>query len=82
VYEAYNGEIYYMKYNPSQRWYFLGQQKPSEVAIFTSFVSDPGDIAKFCPHVSFSDPRAPPGCEKRESVEVRAIVLRPKSDTI
>ncbi|KAK7422004.1 hypothetical protein QQZ08_009725 [Neonectria magnoliae] len=82
VYETYNGEIYYMKHNPAQKWYYLNHQKPSEVAIFTSFISDPGEDAKFCPHVSFQDKTAPAGCHKRESVEVRAIILRRKRSDV
>jgi len=36
---SYIGEIYYLKYRASQRWYWLSRQKPDELAIFVSFDS-------------------------------------------
>jgi len=37
---SYVGEIYYVKHNPVQRWYFLDKQQPEEMTIFVSFDSE------------------------------------------
>lgn len=36
------GEVYHVKFNENQRWYWLSDQKPDEVSIFTSWDSDAG----------------------------------------
>lgn len=44
----YVGEVYYMKYNSAQRWYWLSQQTPDELSLFMSYDSDPGEGEATC----------------------------------
>jgi len=48
VIPEYAGEIYYLKYNPDHRWYWLSKQTPDEVFMFTSYdsyaIRDGGEI--------------------------------------
>jgi hypothetical protein len=37
---AYIGEVYYIRHNTNQRWYWLQGMNPSEVAVFVSFDSE------------------------------------------
>ena len=48
----YVGEVYYMKYNCDQKWYWLSQQTPDELSLFMSYDSDPGEGGAACktPH--------------------------------
>lgn len=39
VSEQYAGEVYYVRYGPQQRWYWMSQQDVSEVALFLSYDS-------------------------------------------
>ena len=41
------GEVYYVKYNPSQWWYWFSKQRRDEVWMFSSFDSD-GDYFSSC----------------------------------
>jgi hypothetical protein len=36
-------EIYSVRYNPGQKWYWLSRQRPDEMAIFVVFDSHPPD---------------------------------------
>ncbi len=40
------GELYYVKYNPNQRWYWLEKMKPSEPFVMAMYDSHGGDDAK------------------------------------
>lgn len=44
----YIGEVYYMKYNCDQKWYWLSQQMPDELSLFMSYDSDPGEGGAAC----------------------------------
>jgi hypothetical protein len=39
VIPEYAGEIYYLKHNQNHRWYWLSEQTPEEVFMFTSYDS-------------------------------------------
>jgi len=69
------GEVYYLRHNEAQRWYWLDKQKNSEPFIFLMYDTMSGKQARFCPHVSFANPRAPADAEVRASVETRSIVI-------
>ncbi|KAF8852499.1 hypothetical protein BDZ45DRAFT_678294 [Acephala macrosclerotiorum] len=75
VMSSYVGEVYLMKYHAKQRWYWLTQQTPCEMSVFTSFDSDKKNSASFVPHASFKDPSAPENAPARQSIEARYIVL-------
>ncbi|KAH6714498.1 hypothetical protein BKA61DRAFT_655958 [Leptodontidium sp. MPI-SDFR-AT-0119] len=69
-------EIFQLKFNPAQKWYWLSNQKPDEVSVFIQFDSHPPSSGlNFIPHVTFSDPNTPAGAKPRESIETRSIVF-------
>lgn len=37
------GELYHLRYNCNQKWYYLSRQQPDEMTIFKSYDSQPGD---------------------------------------
>ncbi|KAI0192131.1 hypothetical protein F4808DRAFT_443267 [Astrocystis sublimbata] len=76
----YHSEIYYMKYNREQQWYWLREQTPDEVLMFITFDSDSGSDAKYCPHVAFQDPTTTNNGPIRESIEVRAMIFNESND--
>lgn len=41
VSEQYAGEVYYLRYNPGQKWYWFEKHDPDEAAMFLSFDSAP-----------------------------------------
>jgi len=69
------GEVYYLKYSKKHHWFWLEGQKQSEPFVFIMYDTMVGDQAKFCPHVSFHNPRASPHSIPRRSVETRSIVI-------
>ncbi|KAI1079848.1 hypothetical protein F5B20DRAFT_590399 [Whalleya microplaca] len=41
VSEQYVGEVFYVRYNPKQKWYWFRHQHPDEMAVFLSYDSKP-----------------------------------------
>ncbi|KAH8906846.1 hypothetical protein BR93DRAFT_978367 [Coniochaeta sp. PMI_546] len=68
----YVGEVYYMKYSPTHRWYWLDQQRVDEGTAFVSFDSD-GSLG--LPHASVHLDGTLPDVPARESLELRLIVV-------
>lgn len=69
-------EIFQVKFNAAQKWYWLSNQTPDEVSVFVQFDSHPPENKlNFIPHVSFIDPNTRPGAKPRQSVETRSIVF-------
>jgi len=52
VSRQYVGEIYYVKYNVNQRWYWLSEQDINEVLMFVSFDSE-ADFGQACKLLGF-----------------------------
>ncbi|KAK0118546.1 hypothetical protein ONS95_007434 [Cadophora gregata] len=69
------GEVYYLTYNPKHQWYWLEEQTPEEPLIFVMYDTKDGPHGRFCPHVSFKNPRCPEDAPPRESIETRSIVI-------
>ncbi|KAI9835390.1 MAG: hypothetical protein M1819_002307 [Sarea resinae] len=69
------GEIDHLQFNESHRWYWLEKQTPADVFIMTMYDTHPGKQARYCPHISFENPRAPTDAPPRRSVETRSIVI-------
>ncbi|KAH8602774.1 hypothetical protein B0O99DRAFT_587850 [Bisporella sp. PMI_857] len=69
------GEVYYLTYNENHKWYWLEHQTSSEPFVFVMYDTMEGSHARFCPHVSFINPRSPPDAQPRESIETRSIVI-------
>jgi hypothetical protein len=68
------GEIYYIAYNPAQRWFYFPQMGRDEVVLIKTFDSDPAR-ARFSAHSAFADPNFPDPKILRESIEIRALVF-------
>ncbi|KAK0616845.1 hypothetical protein B0T14DRAFT_568417 [Immersiella caudata] len=64
------GEVSYVKHNLNQRWYFLSDQQPDELTLFSSY--DSMDNTKIIGVEPDPSPRA---TKNRVSIDVRAIVL-------
>ncbi|OTA95610.1 hypothetical protein M434DRAFT_393664 [Hypoxylon sp. CO27-5] len=75
VYPKWNQEIYYLKYNKNQRWYWLPNQRSNEPFLFMTYDSHAGSNARYCPHVSVENPMASPQAPPRESIETRNLVI-------
>jgi hypothetical protein len=75
VYPDRTGEIYYVKFNPSQRWFYAPAMRRDEVMLIKCFDSADDGRARFVPHSAFEDPTTPAGAPPRESIELRALVF-------
>lgn len=67
------GAFHLVRYNPSQKWYFLNKQAPDEVLLLKNYDSDPTK-ATLTAHSAISQPSAPE-LPQRQSIEVRALVF-------
>jgi len=75
VYPNRTGEIYYVKFNPSHRWFYAPSMGRHEVMLIKCFDSADDGRARFVPHAAFVDPTAPAGAPPRESIELRTLVF-------
>jgi hypothetical protein len=75
VYPDRVGEIYYVKFNPSHRWFYAPAMREDEVMLIKCFDSADDGRARFVPHAAFSDPTTPAGALPRESIELRTLVF-------
>ncbi|GAA5905821.1 hypothetical protein JCM6882_000469 [Rhodosporidiobolus microsporus] len=71
------GENYSVLHNPTQKWYFLSDQRPSECVVFKIYDSHPSSpsAAQLTPHSAFVNPAAPADAKPRQSIEIRALVF-------
>ncbi|KAJ4416871.1 hypothetical protein N0V82_006510 [Gnomoniopsis sp. IMI 355080] len=70
----------YIHYNPETRWYWMSNQTPDEVILFTQWDSHPPegeDQFNRTVHAAFRNSDAREGCPLRQSVETRMVVLEP-----
>jgi hypothetical protein len=77
IYRDRVGEIYTVKYNPDQQWFYLSGMQPTEALLIKCFDSATDGRARFAPHTAFNDPTAPADILPRESIEVRTLVFHP-----
>jgi hypothetical protein len=75
VYPDRTGEIYYVKFNPSHRWFYASAMRENEVMLIKCFDSADDGRARFVPHSAFVDPTAPAGALPRESIELRTMLF-------
>lgn len=75
VYQDRIGEIYMVKFNPSQRWFYAPRMSSDEVLAFKCYDSAEDGRARFAPHASFEDPTAPLDAWPRESIELRVLAF-------
>jgi len=69
------GELQVALHNPEQRWYYYPRMNRDEVLLFKTYDSALDGRARFTPHSSCKDPRAPSGAAPRESLETRCLVF-------
>ncbi|KAI9436951.1 hypothetical protein H4582DRAFT_2058416 [Lactarius indigo] len=71
-----DGETYAVVWNESHRWKYLRGMTPEEGVLIKCFDSvQDGSVAVLTAHTAFEDPTTPPDAEKRESIELRALVF-------
>ncbi|KAG6067056.1 hypothetical protein E4U32_004772 [Claviceps aff. humidiphila group G2b] len=79
--DGYVGQIAAIRYNASQKWYYLSGMTGSERVLLECFDSESlkegSRIGGRVPHTAFVHPRTGDGAEGRESIEVRALVFGP-----
>jgi hypothetical protein len=75
IYPDRRGEVYRLRFNPAQVWYYFPDMSRDEVLLFKSYESLVDGRARFTPHTAFDDPTCTPDAPPRESIEVRALVL-------
>lgn len=69
------GEIYHLVHAPSQRWYYAPHMTPDEVLLFKGWDSRDDGRARFTPHTSFNSPETRDDAPRRESIELRTLVI-------
>jgi hypothetical protein len=74
LYPSRRGEVYYLTYDPGQRWYYAPDMQPDEAWLLKNYDSATG-IARFTAHSAFSDPTPRSYIPPRESIEVRAFAI-------
>ncbi|KAH9065040.1 hypothetical protein EDB87DRAFT_1756471 [Lactarius vividus] len=71
-----DGETYAVVWNESHRWKYMRGMTPEEGVLFKCFDSiQDGSVAVLTAHTAFEDPTTPADAEKRESIELRALVF-------
>jgi len=75
IYPTRRGEVYYLGYEPTQRWYYASDMQPSEAWLFKNFDSDIDSPARFAAHSAFHDRTTQATVRPRESIEVRAFAF-------
>ncbi len=75
MYTDRTGEIYMVKFNALQRWYYAPRMSADEVLAFKCYDSADDGRARFAPHAAFEDPTAPLDAWPRESIELRTLAF-------
>lgn len=73
-----SGQVFSLQHSAAHEWYFAPQMQPNEILFLKGYDSLPGH-ACFTPHTGFINPEAPEECIPRESIELRTLVIYPKS---
>lgn len=69
------GEIYSLRFDPGQRWYYFPRMTENETVLIKGYDSADGWRARFTPHTAFDDPTTPTDAPPRESIEVRTFAF-------
>jgi hypothetical protein len=75
VYPDRVGEIYYVSFNPSHRWFYAPAMRTDEVLLIKCYDSEEDGRARFVPHTAFVDPNTPADAPPRESIELRTLAF-------
>jgi len=73
-YPGRRGEIYHLRYNPQQRWYYVPAMQLDEALLIKCADTRTGR-AQLAPHTAFEHPSTPPEAPPRESIEFRTIAF-------
>ncbi len=76
-YPGRRGEIYHVRYNAKQRWYYVPEMQLDEALLIKCADTREGR-AQLAPHTAFENPRTPPEAPPRESIEFRTIAFFPE----
>ena len=75
LYPERRGEIYYLRYDPNQRWYYAPNMQPDEAWLLKNYDSATVGTARFAVHCAFDDPTPCSQVPARESIEIRAFAI-------
>ena len=75
LYPGRRGEIYYLTYHPTQRWYYAPDMQLDEAWLIKNYDSAANDIPRVAAHSAFNEPSKGVRVNPRESVEVRAFAV-------
>jgi hypothetical protein len=70
-----SGQIYSVRYNPAQRWFYVSEMRPDEFLLLKCYDSRADGRARFMPHTGFRNPACPSEFMPRESIETRTLVV-------
>ena len=70
-----SGQIYSVRYNPAQRWFYVSAMRPEEFLLLKGYDSRADGRARFMPHTGFANPDRPGEFVPRESIEARTLVV-------
>ncbi|KAI1339033.1 hypothetical protein F5Y15DRAFT_91752 [Xylariaceae sp. FL0016] len=71
------GEVYWLRHNENQRWYYISGHTPEELLLFLNYDSDYRSGPKCIPHCSFQHADFPDE-SNRQSLELRLAVITKK----
>jgi hypothetical protein len=75
LYPDRRGEIYYLRYDSAQRWYYAPDMQVHEAWLIKNYDSAVTGIARCAAHSAFNEPSKGVGVDPRESIEVRAFAF-------
>ena len=69
------GEIYALRKNPNQRWFYFSEMTKDEVVLIKGYDSITEGVARFTPHTAFEYPDQDPIVPARKSTETRTFAF-------
>lgn len=69
------GEIYAVKQNHQQRWYYYPDMQETEALLIKGYDTDNDAVSRFTPHSAFIDPTSKANAAPRHSIEVRTFAF-------
>ncbi|KAK1235031.1 hypothetical protein PQX77_001756, partial [Marasmius sp. AFHP31] len=76
IYPDREGETFGVRFNEGHRWKYMKGMGVEDVVLIKCYDSvEDGSVAVLTPHTAFEDPTTPEDAPKRESIELRALVL-------
>ena len=69
------GEIYALRKDPSQRWFYFSRMTHNEAVLIKGYDSLTDGTARFTPHTAFEYPDQDPNVPPRKSIETRTFAF-------